>query len=54
MSEFDCGWIEDEICDNCIHAKETEIDCLYDCDIDHHSKDYDMWCESWKSRYEDS
>ena len=26
MSEFDCGWIEDEICDNCKYY-DSDNDC---------------------------
>ena len=35
-------------CDNCMFAKQTDIDGLVDCTIDGHSKDTDMSCEKFE------
>ena len=30
MSEFDCGWVEDETCENCKHWSQVYDECYSD------------------------
>ena len=40
----------EKCCENCIHAKETDIDGLIDCEKDGRSKDCDMICDEYEER----
>ena len=42
--------IMEKCCENCIHAKETGIDGLIDCEKDGRSKDCDMVCDEYEER----
>ena len=53
MSEFDCGWIEDEICDTCKWFDKEYGVCRHPVGsksfADVGEKD---WCEQWTSKFE--
>lgn len=53
MSEFDCGWIEDEICETCKWFDSENGVCRHPVG----SKSFEDvgeedWCEQWTSKYE--
>lgn len=49
QKEKKCEIVE-ECCENCINAKETDIDGLIDCKKDGRSKDCDMVCDEYKHK----
>lgn len=49
QKEKKCEIVE-KCCENCIHAKETDIDGLIDCEKDGRSKDCDMVCNEYKHK----